>query len=443
MSRVIAFDLARLFLAPLFLAPRGIDKVDLAIARHLFPDDDSPHIGVMPTFWGIRAYRARDVRRMLDHVATIWAEHLPGDENPAQDERFAQIVARIRSAGTARQLPIAPPKRLSLSNKVLRMLQVLYATGMPPGHPVRSAVPKGAIYLNIGQLGLAVPMFFHWLNDRRDVTCAMMLHDVIPLDFPDLCRPGSADHHRRMVRTAARHADFMIYTTAYARDTVSASLAQYGRPHLPSFVRQLPLSAAFVETERALPELAGTRYCVVVSTIEPRKNHELLLRVWQRLIAKMGKCAPHLIIVGSRGFDSERILAPLDRNAALRAHVHEVSGLSSYALAQLMLGAIGVLSPTWIEGFGLPVLEATLMGVPTIASNIAAHREIAQTNTTLLPCDNDDAWVGAIAALPIVGARIRPAIADQATEAAYCKDLMGFLRNASPVSHQIAKSAPV
>jgi len=437
MSSVIAFDLARLFLAPLFLAPRGIDKVDLAMARHIFPDDSSPHIGVMPTFWGVRAYRAPEVRRMLDHVSRIWAEHPPGDAKSGKDERFSQIIARIQADKPVHHAPIPPPKRLSLGNKAGRMLHELHATGMPIGRPVRKAVPQGATYLNIGQLGLAVPQFFRWLDDRRDVTCALMLHDVIPLDFPDLCRPGSADHHGRMVRTAARHADCMIYATAYARDTVNALLAHNGRPHLPSLVRPLPLSAAFVETTSALPELAGARYCVVVSTIEPRKNHELLLRVWRRLIARSGNDAPHLVIVGSRGFDSDRILAPLEHNAMLRAHVHEVSGLSSHALAQLVLGATALLSPTWVEGFGLPVLEANIMGVPTIASNIAAHREIAQRMTTLLACDDEDAWLHAIAALPPTGTRRRPVIPQDVTETAYCTDLLAFLNGISSGLHGV------
>jgi glycosyltransferase involved in cell wall biosynthesis len=256
----------------------------------------------------------------------------------------------------------------------------------------------------------------------------MMLHDVIPLQYPELCRPNQDVHHTRMVRTAARHADCMIYTTAYARDTVNASLVRNGRPHLPCLVRALPLSAAFAETTQSLPELASRRYFVVVSTIEPRKNHELLLRVWARLIERWGKDAPHLVIVGSRGFDAERILFPLAQNPVLRALVHEVTGLSSEALATLMLGATAVLSPTWVEGFGLPVLEANVLGVPTIASDIAAHREIAQGATTLLPCDNDDAWERAIVAVPALTAtRARPKIPAEVTEAAYCTDVLEYL----------------
>jgi len=437
---VIAFDLARLFLGPLFLAPRGIDRVDLALARHVFPDANSPNLGVLPTFWGIRVYRAPQVLHLLAHVEQLWAEQSPQHRDPLQHERFCRIVAEIRAPGAAHHHAIPPPRNLTLGDKVARMLGELAATGMPLGRPSRKAVPARAIYLNVGQLGLAVPMFFHWLDDRPDVTCAMMLHDVIPLEYPDLVRPGQGDHHTRMVRTAARHADCMIYTTLYARDTVNASLAHFGRPHLPSLVRALPLSTAFAQVAHSLPDLAGARYFVVVSTIEPRKNHDLLLRVWARLIARMGSAAPHLVIVGARGYDAARILAPLARAQMLRGHVHEVAGLSSHDLAALVLGATALLSPTWVEGFGLPVLEAQSLGVPTIASNIAAHREIAN-GATLLPGDDDDAWERAIMALPTPGRRAAPVIPAQVTEAAYCADVLAFVHDV--VAGRTGQSAPV
>lgn len=429
MPRVIAFDLARLFLGPLFLAPRGIDRVDLALARHVFPDVDSPNLGILPTFWGLRVYRAPQVLRLLAHVQQLWAEDAPGNTDPVQHERFLRIVEEIRTPGAARREAIPAPRNLTLRNKVVRMVQELYATGMPVGRAVRRHVPERAVYLNVGQLGLAVPMFFEWLHDRPDITCAMMLHDVIPLEYPDLVRPGQVVHHARMVRTAARHADCMIFTTDYARDTVNAALAHHGRPHLPSLVRGLPLSEAFAQTRSSLPDLAGKRYFVVVSTIEPRKNHNLLLRVWERLIARLSNAAPHLVIVGARGYDAARILAPLKHAPLLRAHVHEVAGLSSHDLAALMLGATGVLSPTWVEGFGLPVLEANTMGVPTIASDIAAHREIAKPGSILLSCDDDDAWERAIMALPTLGLRMRPTVPPDATEAAYCTDILAFLKH--------------
>jgi len=307
------------------------------------------------------------------------------------------------------------------------MIQELRATGMPLGRAVRTHVPAGSIYLNVGQLGLAVPMFFRWLESRPDVTSALMLHDVIPLEYPHLCRPGQFDDHTRMVRTAALRADCMIYTTAYARDTVNAALGTHGRPDLPSLVRGLPLPTAFAQTAVCVPDLASVRYFVVVSSIEPRKNHDLLFRVWARLIKQMGVGAPHLVIVGSRGYDGDRIMTVLDHRPILRTHVHEVAGLSSPALASLVLNAAAMLSPTLAEGFGMPVMEANVMGVPTIASDIAAHREVANGTTTLLPGDDEDGWLRAIVETPPTPLRQRPTIAREMTSEAYCADIVAFV----------------
>lgn len=435
MSRVIAYDLTRLFLGPLFLAPRGIDRVDLALARHVFADPDTPHLGILPTPWGVRAYPAVLVRRVLNHVWQLWAEHTPAEGDIRTEPRLVRLIAQILSSSPEAEHVQNPQRQASLSlmAKIMRILGELRVTGIPLGRAADGAVPQGAVYLNVGQLGLAVPPFFRWLKRRPDVTCAIMLHDVIPLEYPHLVRAGHVEHHARMIRTAAEHASCLIFTSVYARDTVSAALARQGRCDVPNLVRHLPLPAVFAETAGSLPDLARCHYFVVVSTIEPRKNHELLLRVWKRLVRRFGDDAPHLVVVGSRGYDADRILAPIAHDPLLRRHVHEVSGLSSPALATLMLGASGLLSPSLAEGFGLPVLEANAMGVPTIASDIAAHREVANASTKLLPGDDDASWEQAVASTPLAGLRSRPPLPPESTEAIYCSDLLHFLEHAGTI----------
>lgn len=76
MERVFAYDLLRLCLGPLFLTPRGIDRVDLALACHLFDSDDSSNLGILPTPWGVRALPARVVRRMLERLKSSGAKQV-------------------------------------------------------------------------------------------------------------------------------------------------------------------------------------------------------------------------------------------------------------------------------------------------------------------------------------------------------------------------------
>ncbi len=79
----------------------------------------------------------------------------------------------------------------------------------------------------------------------------------------------------------------------------------------------------------AAPFRGDAPYMLVSGTIEPRKNHALLLEVWRRL----GPDAPKLIVAGRRGWANDAVFAMLD---ARPANVLELPGLSSAALARLV-----------------------------------------------------------------------------------------------------------
>lgn len=419
---VIAYDIMRLFIGPSSYTPRGIDRVDLALARHIFDDSSGRNVGVLPTPAGVYAFPAMQVSTFLAYIQEIWAESA-GPANDVQLQGLLDKIVRGRAS-----VSLASMWALPFREKVGRMLRMLCATGMYPRRFASTMVPANAVYLNVGQLGLAMPSFFYWLAKRVDITCALMVHDAIPIDYPHLVGPKAPAHHTQMIRTAAERADCLIFNSAYTRDSVRAVMGGLGQTCPPALVRSLPLSAPFVDVETGVQELAGTRYFLAVSTIEPRKNFALLLRAWQRLIATMGVAAPHLVIVGSPGKDADAILAPLESDSVLASRVHHVAGLSSPALASLLSGAAGMLSPSLAEGFGLPLLEANALGVPAIASDIPAHREVATATTVLLPVDDDERWAQAIAACPDAATHRRPPMPFAMTEAAYCADILDFVR---------------
>jgi glycosyltransferase involved in cell wall biosynthesis len=122
----------------------------------------------------------------------------------------------------------------------------------------------------------------------------------------------------------------------------------------------------------------STPYFVCLGTIEPRKNHQLLLDVW----ADFHKSLPdheisHLHIIGRRGWLNEDVFDTLDNADFMGKTVFEHGQIPDERLGPLLRCARGLLFPTFAEGFGYPLVEALQMGVRVICSVLPCFHEIA------------------------------------------------------------------
>src|SRR5436305_12196484 len=115
----------------------------------------------------------------------------------------------------------------------------------------------------------------------------------------------------------------------------------------------------------------------MLSTIEPRKNHWMILQVWRGLVELHGAAAPRLVIVGQRGWECENVLDLLERCESLRGFVLEKPACSDSELVTYLRHAQALLFPSLVEGYGLPLAEALSLGLPAIASDLPVVREIA------------------------------------------------------------------
>ena len=118
-------------------------------------------------------------------------------------------------------------------------------------------------------------------------------------------------------------------------------------------------------------------YFVVLGTLEPRKNHLLLLNVWRELVQRLGNACPHLVVIGQHGWECENVLDMLERCEVIRPFVHEVAACPDAELARYLRHAQALLFPSFAEGYGMPLVEALMLGTPVVASNLSVFREIA------------------------------------------------------------------
>lgn len=221
-------------------------------------------------------------------------------------------------------------------------------------------------YINVGQTSLRADV----LEARpAGMRVAVMIHDTIPLDHPAWQRPEAGEKLARIIALTAKHADLVIATATATAADLHRHLAQAGR--VPPMVTA-PLGVALTPPDTsALPaDLDLTKpYFLCLNTLEPRKNHALLVDVWEAL----GPAAPPLYLVGSKGWMVDDLMARL---STTNAPIRHLQGLPDGAVAALIRHAQAVLNPSLAEGCGLPALETAGHGTPLLCTPLPVWREL-------------------------------------------------------------------
>ncbi|CAM5302042.1 glycosyltransferase family 1 protein [Frigidibacter albus] len=235
--------------------------------------------------------------------------------------------------GGAGLTPCGPVERLlarrgapALAARRLRRLAL--GGAMPDGVAALLArhLPGGGWYFNTGHVNAGEGLFAA-LRSVPGMQVAVLVHDTIPLDFPQFSRPHAVEEMSALVAAVVRGADLAICNSAATREDLARHAARYG-PLPESIVAHLGTDVA-MPNPAALPEgLPLDRpYFLALGTIEPRKNHALLLDVWDHLHGVLPEAeVPRLFLAGRRGWRNEDFFARLDELAASGAHHSGAAG---------------------------------------------------------------------------------------------------------------------
>jgi glycosyltransferase involved in cell wall biosynthesis len=377
MMRPIVYDATHLVSRGSAIGSAGIGGVDLSYARHF-----TAH----PRF-ACGAHYGYPLPHIFsrERIAALLAEIAPADDDGWPALR-AWLLGEEDASPTGRRAA-----RGSRLGDLWRQARRRLANDSP------HVVPQSAIYLVIAQHACEFPLLFDWLTRRPDVRPVFFVHDLLPLDRPEFFRPGYERLFRRRLDTILRHGCALITTTHVVAERLQREILSRKAPAIPIHVQPLASSLGLASAADHDGALAESSYFVAVSTLEPRKNHLLLLNVW-RALAAAGAACPKLVLVGGDGWENEQTLDMLRRCDALRRNVRRVHGLSAPSLRRLIANADALLMPSFAEGYGLPVVEALSLQTPAIVSDIPVFREIAQERALFLSPIDGIGWKEAILA---------------------------------------------
>ena len=232
-------------------------------------------------------------------------------------------------------------------------------------------------------------------------------HDAVPLLMPhtiaDRARHQQSHYHALQrnvadgawfacVSEASRRDLLLVFPQAAERAVVIPNVVSgqfHGNDRAAASVQDILLTRSYRASELAvaaprldtsLPDAAVVlrgatpEYLLMVSTLEPRKNHLTLLSAWEQLRAH-GYPNLRLVIVGALGWESRRILQRLVPWMR-RGDIYLLGDVPAAELRLLYRQAQVTVCPSLGEGFGYSGVEAMRCGSAVVASDIPVHHEI-------------------------------------------------------------------
>ena len=246
----------------------------------------------------------------------------------------------------------------------------------------------GDTFLGLDLAAGIVPAHLRYFERLRDrgVSLYFIVYDLLPILLPDAFPPPTPNVYPAWLKAVTSVGDGIICISRAVADELVSRLEsapverqrplRIGHFHLGADIpASLPTDGMPADGESILAEIARRPCLLMVGTIEPRKGHAQTLAAFERLWADGVDIG--LVIVGTQGWMVGPLAARLRSHAERGTRLLWQEGVSDEMLRRLYCSAAALLSASQGEGFGLPLVEAAQHGLPIIARDLPAFREVA------------------------------------------------------------------
>jgi glycosyltransferase involved in cell wall biosynthesis len=202
---------------------------------------------------------------------------------------------------------------------------------------------------------------------RHDI---VVCHDLSTLTHPEWHDPAVGRLYQEAFRRILDVGPQLIMVSRNTADTFYANFGAYRNrlTVVPNYASRLVEDAA--RNGATAPFRTASPYFLFVGSLEARKNVTGAIDAFA--CSDLAKEDYRLYIVGAKGHGA----AEIERRASEVAGIVVTGYLSDERLCSLYAGATGFLYPSYLEGFGVPLLEAMAFGIPCIATTSGASPEV-------------------------------------------------------------------
>jgi len=219
-------------------------------------------------------------------------------------------------------------------------------------------------------------------------TIVNTIHDIAFVHVPEVYTFFVRLRQRLAIWWAVRVADKILCVSETTCDDL---VSVYKVPVNRIRITRLGMRRIGIESNVRLPH-----YLLTIGRVETKKNIEFLIDVFDAYCALHPKSDLMLKIAGKPGDGADRIMERI-KGSEFKDRIEVLGYVED--MNDLLSGAWAYTFPSSYEGFGLPALEAMDAGVPVIASDIPALREVCADSAIFASPTDADAWIDALEAM--------------------------------------------
>lgn len=237
--------------------------------------------------------------------------------------------------------------------------------------------------------------FLYPILKEKNVKIVPFIHDIIGIDFPQYCGTDDVMNFIDYIGAAIALSDRIAVNSNATAQAIKELNKRLGLDEPAIDVALLGGDFSSLTNNETSDNISANvkkiaesgKYILMVGTIEPRKNHKLLIDAYENVLHD----SVNLALAGYVGQGMEDLMSRIENNPNYGKGLWHLEHANDEELDYLYRHSLALTFPSYAEGYGLPLMEAMVRRTPVVASDTAINREIAGDRA--LYFDKDD-WKG-------------------------------------------------
>ncbi len=237
------------------------------------------------------------------------------------------------------------------------------------------------------------------VKNTNNLKIILVVHDIIPINQPCFFEPCASKHFTENTKILFnQNTDLILTPSTFVLNDILRYCKKNQIRLNATTIKPLLLATNYTLAQASKNDiltnynLQKNKYAIIVCTVEPRKNHRLLINIWRELYTRNPNDIIPLVIVGGIGWMIGDLINEIKTDIKMKDYIILTDKVDDKTKDALLANARFSLFPSFEEGFGLPIAESLAFGVPCITADNSSLPEAGQGLTEMIDLLDTKKW---------------------------------------------------